>query len=159
MEIKSYRPFMAPSKESRKFLILSFFSRNPIISLIHQLLGSCFAHLAFFLLCLSSPKWEWFLDIFHHKFLQSFWRQEGGWFSSRNTKEARKNDTHGLATHGRHRMQKFTGQGSPAVPPLTARTVEGTLTQRSASRGGAELPSAPPGRTTSETARLNTEAG
>lgn len=72
-----------PFERIKNILILSFFTINPIIFLIHQLLGSCFAHLAFFLLCLSSPKWEWFPDIFLHKFLQSIWQQEGGCFSSR----------------------------------------------------------------------------
>lgn len=68
--------------------------------------------------------------------------------------------THTVQQHTcRRRVQKFTGQGGPAVPPLKGRTVEGTLTQRSASRRGAELPSAPPGRTTSEMARLKTVAG
>lgn len=40
VDIKSYRPLIAPPKESRKFLILSIFSISSVIALIHQLFGS-----------------------------------------------------------------------------------------------------------------------
>lgn len=56
VEIKSFRVLTASSKESRKFLVLSLLSIRSMISLIHQLLGSCSVLLAFFLLFLSSPK-------------------------------------------------------------------------------------------------------